>query len=305
MDILVNQPAEIEKTDRRALLIVNPVSGRRTIVRYVLPIIRRLMDEGYLVTTMVTGARGDATAFARDHAAELVVCAGGDGTLHETVGGLLAANRPAEVGYIPCGSTNDFALTHGLPVLIPEAIERAAIGNERRYDIGRFGEDYFLNTAAFGAFSWMAYTTDQTRKNVLGLTAYVLDAAREITRLKPQKMKITVDGVVYEDEFLLGAVCNSTSVLGIVSFPEGFVDTCDGMMEVFLIRFPRALPDLDSIVRSMILGTFDSPHIILTQGRVIEAESEEPCIWSLDGESSGAVTRTKITAIPGFLQMRI
>lgn len=289
----------------RALLIINPVSGRRAVARYAVNIIRRLMDEGYLVTTMVTGARGDATAFVRDHAADLVVCAGGDGTLHETVGGLLAAGRQTEVGYIPCGSTNDFALTHGLPVLISEAIERAATGNERRYDIGRFGDDYFLSTAAFGAFSWMAYTTDQTRKNVLGLTAYVLDAAREIPRLKPKKMKITVDGVVFEDEYLLGAVCNSTSVLGIVSFPEGFADTCDGKLEVCLIRFPHTLPELDGIVRSLIKGTFDSPLIILAQGEIIEAESEEPCIWSLDGESSGEVTQAHITAIPGFLQMRI
>ena len=106
--------------DKRALLIINPVSGRRVVLRFAVKIIRRLMDEGYLVTTTITGARGDATAFARDLGPfDLIVCAGGDGTLHETVGGLLEAGRSVPVGYIPCGSTNDFAVTHGIPVLIP------------------------------------------------------------------------------------------------------------------------------------------------------------------------------------------
>lgn len=294
--------AAITKT---ALLIINPVSGRRNVIRYVAKAVRRLMDAGFLVTTVVTGARGDATAFSRDLGPfDLVVCAGGDGTLHETVGGLLEADRRTPVSYIPCGSTNDFALTHGLPTLLPEAIERAVAGSLRSYDIGRFGETFFLNTAAFGAFSWMAYTTDQSRKNLLGLTAYALDAAREITRLKPVKMRVAVDGTVYEDEYLLGAICNSTSVMGIVELPEGFADTCDGILEVFLIRFPKSFQDLESLIRCLIAGTFDSPLLVMTQGREIEIESPEPNVWALDGESSGAITKTRVTAIPGFLQMK-
>ncbi len=291
---------------KRALLIINPVSGRRFVNRSVAKIIRRLMDEGYLVTTAITGAHGDATAFARDLGPfDLIVCAGGDGTLHETVGGLLESGNSVPVGYIPCGSTNDFAVTHGLPVLIPEAIERAVIGSVRNFDVGRFGSSHFLNTAAFGAFSWMAYTTDQTRKNMLGLTAYVLDAAKELPRLKPRFMHVEVDGEVYEDDYLVGAVCNCTSVLGIVELPEGYADTCDGMLEVFLIRFPRNLAELESIVRSLVFGSFSSPMITLKKGRSITVSCDEPCIWSLDGESSGEITKAEISAVPGFLQMKI
>lgn len=304
-ELLIDKNAA-EVFDKRALLIINPVSGRRFIIRFVTKIVRRLMDAGYLVTAVTTGAKGDATAFARDLGPfDLVVCAGGDGTLHETVGGLLLADNSVPVGYIPCGSTNDFAVTHGIPILIPEAIQRAAMGSVRRFDVGRFGEAHFLNTAAFGAFSWMAYTTDQTRKNVLGLTAYVLDAAKELPRLKPRHMRINVDGVTYEGDYLVGAICNCTSVLGIVSLPEGFVDTCDGMLEVFLIHFPRTLPELESIVRSLVFGTFSSPMLTLTQGREITVSSDEPCIWSLDGESSGEITRASVSAVPGFLQMTL
>lgn len=291
---------------KRALLIINPVSGRRLIIRFVTKILRRLMDAGYLVTATITAAQGDATAFARDLGPfDLVVCAGGDGTLHETVGGLVQADRSTPVGYIPCGSTNDFAVTHGIPILIPEAIERVALGSVRSFDIGRFGERYFLNTAAFGAFSWMAYTTDQTRKNVLGITAYALDAAKELPRLKPRQMRIEVDGAVFEGDYLVGAICNCTSVLGIVELPEGYVDTCDGKLEVFLIRFPRTLPEFESIVRSLVTGTFNTPMITLAQGKQITVSSEEPCIWSLDGESSGEITEASITAIPGFLKMML
>lgn len=294
------------KLNKRALLIINPVSGRRFVNRSAAKIIRRLMDEGYLVTTTITGAHGDATAFTRDLGVfDLVVCAGGDGTLHETVGGLLQSGNSVPVGYIPCGSTNDFAITHGLPVLIPEAIERAAVGSVRRFDVGRFGDTHFLNTAAFGAFSWMAYTTDQTRKNMLGLTAYVLDAAKELPHLKPRFMRIEIDGKVYEDDYLVGAICNCTSVLGIVELPEGYADTCDGMLEVFLIRFPRSLPELESIVRSLVFSTFSSPMITLAQGRSITVSCDEPCIWSLDGESSGEISRAEISTVPGFLQMKI
>lgn len=294
------------KLNKRALLIINPVSGRRFVNRSAAKIIRRLMDEGYLVTTTITGAHGDATAFTRDLGVfDLVVCAGGDGTLHETVGGLLQSGNSVPVGYIPCGSTNDFAITHGLPVLIPEAIERAAVGSVRRFDVGRFGDTHFLNTAAFGAFSWMAYTTDQTRKNMLGLTAYVLDAAKELPHLKPRFMRIEIDGKVYEDDYLVGAICNCTSVLGIVELPEGYADTCDGMLEVFLIRFPRSLPELESVVRSLVFSTFSSPMITLAQGRSITVSCDEPCIWSLDGESSGEITRAEISTVPGFLQMKI
>ena len=305
MDQLLLSERTESALDKRALLIINPVSGRRFILRFVVKIIRRLMDEGYLVTTAITGAHGDATAFAREFGPfDLVVCAGGDGTLHETVGGLLQAGKSVPVGYIPCGSTNDFAVTHGIPALIPEAIERVAVGSVRRYDVGRFGDLHFLNTAAFGAFSWMAYTTDQTRKNVLGLTAYVLDAAKELPRLKPRFMRLDIDGTVYEDDYLVGAVCNCTSVLGIVELPEGFVDTCDGMLEVFLIKFPHTLPELESIVRSLVFGTFSSPMITLTQGKRIEISCDEPCIWALDGESSGEITKAAISAVPGFLQMK-
>ena len=302
----MSDTTQISFYTKRALLIINPVSGRRIVNRFVTKVIRRLMEEGYLVTTTVTGARGDATTFARELGPfDLIICAGGDGTLHETVGGLLQAGKRIPVGYIPCGSTNDFAITHGLPVLIPEAIERAVIGSVRRYDVGRFSDQHFLNTAAFGAFSWMAYTTDQTRKNVLGITAYMLDAARELPRLKPRFMRFEIDGKVFQDDYLVGAVCNCTSVMGIVDLPEGFVDTCDGMLEVFLIRFPRSLPELESIIRSLVFGTFESPSITLAQGKRILASSPEPCVWSLDGEASGEITEAVIEPVHSFLEIKI
>ena len=170
-----------------ALLIINPVSGKRMVLRNVAQIIRVLMDAGYKVTTMITGKKGDGTAFAasfgRDY--QLVCCTGGDGTLNEVIHGLATANIDVPLGYIPCGSTNDFAASHGLSTDIIEAAEHIASGYSTRYDIGCFGGRHFTYVAAFGAFSWLSYTTDQNMKNVLGHTAYILDAIKDLYKIKP------------------------------------------------------------------------------------------------------------------------
>jgi YegS/Rv2252/BmrU family lipid kinase len=292
---------------KRALFVVNPVAGRKTIQKHLSDCVRALMDAGYLVTTMVTAERGEATQYAKTYGKfyDLVVCAGGDGTLNETVTGLAKSHTNVTVGYIPCGTTNDFSASHGLPKDIPGAMQGIVSGQRQRYDACCFADQYFVGVALFGAFSWMAYTTDQTRKNMLGLTAYVLDAAKELPHLKPRFMRVEIDGKMFEDDYLVGAVCNCTSVLGIVELPEGYADTCDGMLEVFLIRFPRTLPELESIVRSLVFGTFSSPMITLAQGKRITVSCDEPCIWSLDGESSCEITKAEISAVPGFLQMKI
>ena len=159
--------------NKKALLIINPVSGKKLVLKHIPYIIRRLMDNGYLVTTCVTSRRGEATelaaALGRDY--DLVCCTGGDGTLNETLTGLAREHIRVPIGYIPCGSTNDFAVFHGLATDITKAADNMASGERRLYDIGRFDKAYFSYVAAFGAFSWLSYTTDQNLKNKLGHTA--------------------------------------------------------------------------------------------------------------------------------------
>ena len=199
---------EVLHFPKRALFVVNPVAGRKTIQKHLPDCVRALMDAGYLVTTMVTAAPGEATQYTKAYGKfyDLVVCAGGDGTLNETVTGLAKSHTNVPVGYIPCGTTNDFSASHGLPKDIPGAMQGIVSGQRQRYDACCFADQYFVGVALFGAFSWMAYTTDQTKKNKLGYHAYVLDGMRDLSRLKPIHMHLEADGETLEDDYLFGAV---------------------------------------------------------------------------------------------------
>lgn len=291
---------------KRALLVVNPVAGRRTIQKYLSDGIRTLMGTGYLVTTMVTSERGEATQYARVYGKfyDLVVCAGGDGTLNEVVTGLIQGGRRVPVGYIPCGTTNDFSASRGLPRDIPGAIQGIAGGQRRRYDVGCFGDQYFTNVALFGAFSWMAYTTDQSRKNRLGYTAYLLDAMKEPARLKPIHMRFCCDGMWLEDDYLLGAVSNALRLGGIIELPAERVDLCDGLLELVLVRVPRSAAELDAVVRAILTRDFSGPFLTMIQAREILVENPPDLQWSLDGEKSGWFEKVEIRALSGFLELQ-
>lgn len=296
----------MQELNKSALLIINPVSGKKQVLKYIPNIIRRLMDGGYAPTVMVTGSRGEATEFARNYGAryDLVCCTGGDGTLNETLSGLAMADIHVPLGYIPCGSTNDFAMSHALALDIPTAAENIASGRRTVYDIGKFGDEYFSYVAAFGAFSWLSYTTDQNLKNVLGHTAYILDGIKDLSKIKLIHMRFTADEVVHEDDYLFGAVCNSMSIAGTIELPRDLVDTCDGIFELLLVKAPKTLAELNGAVNALLTRTFQHPCVELFQAKDIIAESEEPIEWALDGERSTAYRSVEIRPIHKFLELQ-
>ena len=282
---------------KRALLIINPVAGRKAVNTQIAPIVRIFMEAGYLVTTMITAHRGEASIFARQYAKgyDLLVCAGGDGTLNEVINGLADAEIRIPLGYIPCGTTNDFAASHG----ISADILKAAL-----YDIGCFENQYFSYVALFGAFSWMAYTTDQDLKNRIGYTAYLLDAAKDLNRNLPHHLRVTANGVTYEDDYIFGAVSNAKKLAGIIELPEGLVDTNDGRLEVFLVKAPKSLLDWDTILRGVVARDFSSPFFELTQAEEIWIDNEPGLTWSLDGECSGEMDRIHIVPKLNFMHLK-
>ena len=287
------------------LFLVNPVSGKRTIVRYLPQVIRIFMDGGYLVTAAVTSRRGEATEIVADIGKDFdaVCCAGGDGTLNEILTGLAGSKTFVPVGYIPCGSTNDFAACHNLSSDILTAARNIVSGNSTFYDIGTFGDQYFSYVAAFGAFSWLSYTTDQNLKNALGHTAYILDGIKDLSKIKPYAMKITANGVVHEGAYIFGAVSNSTSIAGTIRLPESMVDTCDGVFECLLIRMPETVLDLDWIVRSLVQQEYDCPFLDVFQASEFQVDNPEKIIWALDGESSDLYTQCSIRTVPRCFQL--
>ena len=295
-----------EKYPRRALLIINPVSGKKLVIRYIPEIIRRLMDSGYLVTTAVTSRRGEATEIAAQLGADydLVCCTGGDGTLNEVISGLASSDTEVALGYIPCGSTNDFAASHGLSIDIPTAAANIAEKEIRQLDIGCFEDSFFSYVAAFGAFSWLSYTTDQNMKNMLGHTAYILDAIKDVYKIKPIHLKLSANGIDYEGDYIFGAVCNSTSIAGTITLPSDIVDTDDGKLEVILIKMPKTILELDMIIRCILSQDYSCPLIDFFHAEHIEITNPHGLEWALDGECKVAYDKVHIDVKRSFLKLK-
>lgn len=291
---------------RPALLIVNPVSGKKAIYKCLPELIRKFMDGGYRVTVMVTGGHGDAESFVMNcgREYELICCTGGDGTLNQTLSGMVKAGLHIPLGYMPCGSTNDFALSRGISSDILTAADSILSGSCKSYDVGRFGDRYFSYVAAFGAFSWLSYTTDQHMKNLLGHTAYILDGIKDLPKIKPHHVKLTADGQLHEGDYIFGAVCNSTSIAGTIELPADRVDMCDGMLELLLIKAPKTIVELEAIIRALYTQEYNCPNIEFFRASDIYIENAPGLQWALDGEDSGPFETAHISVLPGFLQLR-
>lgn len=271
---------------KRMMLIINPVSGKRTSLRFLPDIIGIFNNGGYAVSVFPTGKRGDATDLAEQYSADfdIVVCIGGDGTLNETITGLVRSKSGKPLGYIPSGSTNDFAACHGIPSDMLRAAMNIVSGSAEKIDIGQFQSRYFCYVAAFGAFSWLSYTTPQNLKNVLGHSAYIIDAVKDLPKVKSHRLKLTSADSVCEGDFIFGAICNSTSVAGTLTLPESIVDTGDGIFEVLLVRKPKTIIDFQGIVADILTHDYSSPFLEFIRGSSFTIEASPRLDWSLDGE---------------------
>lgn len=271
---------------KKLLVIINPVSGRKTSLRFLPDIIAAFAQNGFAVTVFPTAKCGDATEYARLYAPEFdeVVAIGGDGTLNEVITGIIRSGAAVPLGYIPSGSTNDFASCHGISSDMLTAAQNIISGKSKSIDIGTFGEQYFSYVAAFGAFSWLSYTTPQDLKNVLGHSAYILDAVKDLPKIKAHHLRLEFDGFTCEGDYIFGAICNSTSVAGTITLPKSVVDTCDGRFEVLLVHEPHTLIDFQNLLIGVFTQNYSSPYLDFFQAEHFKIYSEGEIDWALDGE---------------------
>ena len=282
---------------KKLLMIVNPRAGRHKSRGPLFDAAAILSQAGYLLSIHNTTARpGDAaeTAASAGGTYDAVAAVGGDGTLNEVVNGLMRLDCPPLLGYLPQGSTNDFASSLRLPGKPAEAAAAMVSGTPRRLDVGRWNERYFVYVASFGAFTRSSYTASQAAKNALGHFAYILEGMKDLNSLRPYRVKLTADGEVLDGEYLFGAVCNSTSIGGLMKLNPERVVLDDGLFEMLLIPNPKTAADLQSLVHALLNQEYDSQGLIFRHVSSIRVETAEHLPWSLDGEYAPSAPVVKI-----------
>ena len=271
------------------LLVYNPRSGTGAIRYKLFDIIEIFTKAGYDVFAHPTQETQDANRTVIQYASrmDLVVCCGGDGTLDEVVNGLMQARPNLPIGYIPTGSTNDFASSLGIPKDQIAAANDIANGRVHLCDIGKFNYRSFVYIAAFGLFTDVAYQTDQNLKNVFGHGAYLLEAGKRIFNVPTYHLHITSDDLDIEDDFVYGMVTNATSVGGMRNLPGLDVDLADGLFEVRLVYPPKNPIELSEILASLLNSIQTSDMVLSFKTKDIRIECEEALAWTLDGEFGG------------------
>lgn len=275
---------------KKMLFVMNPYSGMRRASRYLADIIALYNRAGYEVTVHMTGGQGDATRVVESRAKDMdiVVCCGGDGTFNETVAGLLDSGADTPIGYIPAGSTNDFAGSLGLPTNPLEAAKAIIGGTPTCYDVGSFGGRVFTYVASFGAFTRASYATPQSVKNALGHTAYVLSGISELSQIKDIHAKFQLEDEVLEGDYLFGAICNSTSIGGIAKLDPSQVDMSDGVFELLLVRAPRDLAEIAECINAVQKQQYNCGMITFRTVSHLTVTTEDGTNWTLDGEMEPA-----------------
>ncbi len=281
---------------KRALIIMNPCSGTKRANNYLTDIVETFTVNDYVCTVLTTTKRGDGRLYAQMYApqVDLITCIGGDGTFNEVVSGLVHSGAKVPIGYIPAGSTNDFANSLHLSKNIVQAARDIVLGNPVAFDIGSFNGRGFSYVASFGAFTKASYETPQNVKNALGHLAYILEGINSIASIRAEHMVIEADGMTYEDDYIFGAISNSTSIAGILTLKPELVDMSDGMFELLLIKAPQDLIELAEIVRMLTTQNYESDMLTFVNASEFLIHANAETSWTLDGEYQEGCEEIKV-----------
>lgn len=288
--------------EQRVLLMVNPMAGRQKIRNELLYVVDTLTKAGYetiIYTTQGKDATRDLLA-EKDSQFDRVICCGGDGTFNEILSATMHWNKRPILGYIPAGTTNDFAAGLKLPSDIREAAMNIVRGTPHTVDAGLFNTSYFSYVASFGAFTETSYSTAQNFKNALGHLAYILEGIKEIPAFTSYTVCVEADGQIYKDSYFFGAVSNARSVGGILKISDSLVDLNDGVFEVMMIKMPKTLMDLSAIVTSLTSLNplkYDPSMFLFLQTKELKITFEQEMVWSLDGERVSGGKEARIACI--------
>lgn len=291
---------------KKMLFVYNPKSGKGQVRTGLAAIIETFSAADYDVTVYPTRQAMDACETVQSRAGEfdLIVCSGGDGTLDEVVTGLMESGVSRTVGYIPTGSTNDYAVSIGIPRQMEQAASVIIDGAPFACDIGKFNEkDYFVYVAAFGILTDVSYQTKQELKNVLGHAAYIVEGMKRIGSWRAYAMEIESEEFSGRGDFVYGMITNSNSVGGIKGLPGKDVALNDGLFEVMLVRAPQDLLDWQKIIGALLTNDESSQSVIRFKTRKLVITSDEPVAWTRDGENGGEHHRVELENMKQVLEI--
>ncbi len=284
---------------KKMLFVYNANAGKAQIKNHLVTILDIFVKGGYDITVRPTQQRLDAYETVKERAKDfdMVSCSGGDGTLNETVKGILASGVDVPIGYIPAGTTNDFATSLEIPKDMPEAAENIISGVPFPCDIGSFNGLNFNYIAAFGLFTEISYQTSQQRKNLFGHMAYVMEGAKSIASVTSYHMKIEYDGNEIEDDFIFGMVSNSMSVGGFTGMNPLGAELDDGLFEAAFIKMPKTTFQLQETLRDLTKFEMSSENFYLFRASEIKITASELIPWTLDGEFGGNIKEADIKCL--------
>ena len=259
-------------------------------------IVDTFVKNGYEVTIYPTQEKKDAIRKVEEQSEEydLVVCSGGDGTLDEVVTGMMRCDGIVPIGYIPAGSTNDFASSLEIPRDMVKAAQDIVDGHLFSVDVGSFNEDNFIYVAAFGMFTDVSYETSQDLKNILGHLAYVMEGAKRIFDVKTYHLCVEANGEVHEGDYIYGMITNSHSIGGFRNLVGNDVEMDDGLFEVTLIKKPKNPLELNEIIAALINAYDDTDMIDAFKADSLYIHGDEAISWTLDGEFGGEHKEVRI-----------
>ena len=294
---------EVKK--KKIYLLYNPKSGKETVKASLSDIIERFSAAGFEITVRPTSYSGEATKITANIADkyDILVCCGGDGTLNEVVTGNLVRKMPLNIGYIPCGSTNDFGRTIYGDIGILQAVDQIVGKHQNQIDCGKLEDRTFIYAAAFGLFTDISYETPHSEKAALGHAAYMIEAAKNIGNMKPQSLRAVIDGErVIEGEFLIGMVTNAESIGGFQNIPGRNVSLQDGKMELTMISCPEKLSDYGKVLQALLDGG-KNEFVIRRKIKEVQFFFDEETAFTVDGEYGGAYKKANVICVPSAVTL--
>ena len=276
-------------TMKRARIIYNPTSGRE-VIRKVLPdIFQRFEQSGYETSAHATTSAGDAikaAQYAVDQKFDVVVAAGGDGTINEVINGLAEQSHRPKLGIIPVGTTNDFARALHIPRNIHKAVDIILEGYSHPLDIGRVNDHYFMNIAGGGKITEVSYEVPSKLKTMIGQLAYYLKGIEMLPSIRPTRVEMEYDGKWFEGEIMLFLVSNTNSVGGLEKLaPSARMD--DGLFDLMIIE-KMNIAEFARLATLAIQGNhLDHPKFIHTTASRVKVKTDEKMQLNIDGEFGG------------------